>query len=264
MCSVESHMKLALRCAENVRGLTSPNPPVGAVIVKDGQVLSTGSTQPVGGRHAEIQAIDTAEVSVQGAILFVTLEPCCHYGRTSPCTDAIISAGIAEVHIATNDPNPDVCSKGIKQLQGAGIKVYLGELKHEADQLIEAHTKFIIDKTPFITAKFAMTLDGKIATNSNDSKWISGESSRKHVHQLRSYSDAVLVGINTLIEDDPQLTSRLQNNYELKKQPLRVIVDSNLRIPLNAKIFSETGKNLIATLSESAKFDQIQTMYDHT
>lgn len=260
----ESHMELALQCAANVRGFTSPNPPVGAVLVNDNRVVSTGSTQPAGGPHAEIQAINSAGDLATGAILYVTLEPCCHYGRTAPCTEAIISAGIREVHIATNDPNPIVSSKGIKQLQSNGIKVYLGELKDEADQMIEAHSKFILEKIPFITTKFAMTLDGKIATKTNDSKWISGESSRKHVHELRSFSDAILIGINTLLLDDPRLTVRLGNDSQHYNQPLRVIVDSNLKVPFDAKVFSEPGKNLIATLKESEKSHKIQTLYKNT
>ena len=260
----ESYMALALKCAASVRGLTSPNPPVGAVLVNNNRVVSKGSTQPAGGPHAEIQAIQSAGNQVHGGILYVTLEPCCHYGRTPPCTEAIISAGIHEVHIATSDPNPMVSSKGIKRLESAGIKVNVGELKYEADQMIEYHTKFILEKIPFVTAKFAMTLDGRIATKTNDSKWISGEASRDYVHKLRSCSDAILVGINTLLHDDPKLTARLGDGSKKYNQPMRVIVDSHLKIPLDAKIFSEPGKNLIATLVRSEKSKEIEDLHENT
>jgi diaminohydroxyphosphoribosylaminopyrimidine deaminase/5-amino-6-(5-phosphoribosylamino)uracil reductase len=195
--------------------------------------------------------------------MYVTLEPCCHHGRTPPCTRAIITAGIAEVHLATLDVNPVVMGRGKEELEGAGIRVCVGECEVESKQINEAYAKFITQGTPFVTAKFAMSLDGKIATRSGDSRWISGELARKRVHGLRYTADAVMAGVNTVLVDDPRLTTRCcGSGGMLKKQPTRVIVDSKGRTPLTARVFSEPGKAILvlgrlASAEEKESFAQI-------
>ena len=203
-------MERAISLAKLALGQVSPNPAVGAVIVKDDDVIGQGYTQPPGSSHAEIMALKEAGERARGAVMYVTLEPCCHYGRTPPCTKAIIAAGIKEVHAAMIDPNPLVNGKGLKELEKAGIKTFLGEHADDASEIIESYVKFITTGRPFVTIKFAMSLDGKIATRSGDSKWISSDESRRYVHFLRYTSDAVMVGVNTVLIDDPQLTSRCQ------------------------------------------------------
>jgi len=227
-------------------GQVSPNPAVGALIVKDGEIVGQGYTHPPGLDHAEIAALKQAGERARGGVMYVTLQPCCHYGRTPPCTQAIINAGISELHLATLDANPLVSGKGKAELERAGIRVRVGEREDEARQINEAYTKFITEGVPFITIKFAMSLDGKIAARSGDSKWISGEQSRKHVHRLRYATDAVMVGINTVLVDDPRLTARCcGKGGMLKKQPLRVIVDSRGRTPLSARVLSEPGQTVL-------------------
>ena len=241
------YMERAISLAKLALGQVSPNPAVGAVIVKDGEVVGQGYTQPPGSAHAEIVALKEAGERASGAVLYVTMEPCCHYGRTPPCTQAIITAGIKEVHVAMIDPNPLVSGKGLKELEKAGIKVFLSEHTDEAGEIIESYVKFITTGRPFVTVKFAMSLDGKIATKSGDSKWISGDESRRHVHFLRYTSDAIMVGVNTVLTDDPQLTSRCSYRGGMaKKQPLRVIVDTTGRTPVTARVFNEPGKVLLA------------------
>jgi diaminohydroxyphosphoribosylaminopyrimidine deaminase/5-amino-6-(5-phosphoribosylamino)uracil reductase len=244
------YMERALSLARGALGTTSPNPSVGAVIVRDGNVVSEGWTQPPGQAHAEIMAIRQAGPLAKGATLYVTLEPCNHYGRTPPCAEAIIEAGIAEVHAATTDPNPRVKGGGLTRLNEAGIRTHLGEREQEARQLIEAFAKYITTGTPFVTAKFAMSLDGRIATRTGDSRWITGEESRRYVHELRAQSDAILAGINTVLADDPQLTARDEQGKPLQRQPLRVVVDSRGRMPPNARMLSEPGKTLVAVAQE--------------
>lgn len=239
-------MQEALALARLAQGQVSPNPAVGAVIIRGGEVVGEGYTQPPGMDHAEIVALKQAGERARGATLYVTLEPCCHYGRTPPCTQAIIAAGIAEVHFATIDANPKVSGKGKAALEAAGIRVSMGEHEAEARDLNEAYAKYITRGVPFLTAKFAMSLDGKIATRAGDSKWISGEAARKRVHHLRYISDAVMVGVNTVLSDDPRLTSRCcGKGGMIKKQPLRVIIDSNGRTPLTARVFTEPGKAIV-------------------
>jgi diaminohydroxyphosphoribosylaminopyrimidine deaminase/5-amino-6-(5-phosphoribosylamino)uracil reductase len=241
------YMAQALSLARLALGQVSPNPAVGAVIVKGGEVVGQGYTQPPGLDHAEIVALKQAGERACGGVMYVTLEPCCHHGRTPPCTQAIISAGIVEVHLATFDVNPVVTGRGKEELEGAGIKVYVGEHEAEAKQVNEAYAKFITQGIPFITVKFAMSLDGKIATRSGDSRWISGELARKRVHNLRYMADAVMVGVNTVLVDDPRLTARCcGSGGMLKKQPARVIVDSKGRTPLTARVFGEPGKVILA------------------
>ncbi len=237
-------MQRALFLARKAQGNVSPNPAVGAVIVKDGQVVGEGYTQPPGSAHAEIMALRQAGTAAFGATLYVTLEPCCHHGRTPPCTVAIIEAGISEVHMAMIDPNPRVCGKGQIQLENAQIKVTVGECEQEAHEINEAYVKYITRGLPFVTVKFAVSLDGKIATRTFDSKWITNEQSREYVHQIRAMSDAIMVGVNTVLKDNPQLTARVG---EPRLQPLRVIVDSRGQTPPSARVLQPPEEALIAT-----------------
>lgn len=247
------YMERALSLARLALGKVSPNPAVGAVIVRDGVAIAEGYTQPPGLPHAEVVALRQAGDSALRATMYVTLEPCCHFGRTPPCTKAIIESGIAEVYIATLDPNPQVSGRGKAELEAAGIKTHLGEREAEARQLNEAYIKFITTGLPFVTAKFAMSLDGKIATSRGDSRWISGEESRGYVHQLRQEADAIMVGVNTVLSDDPQLTARGEDGQPLERQPLRVIVDSQARTPPRARLFQQPGKTMIAITSAALR-----------
>jgi diaminohydroxyphosphoribosylaminopyrimidine deaminase/5-amino-6-(5-phosphoribosylamino)uracil reductase len=241
------YMAQALSLAKLALGQVSPNPAVGAVIVKNGEIVGQGYTQPPGSDHAEIVALKQAGREARDSVMYVTLEPCSHYGRTPPCTEAVVAAGVSEVHLAMLDANPLVCGRGKEALEMAGVKVYLGEHESEAQQTNEAYTKFITSDVPFVTAKFAMSLDGKIATKNGDSKWISGEAARKQVHNLRYNTDAIMAGINTIMVDDPQLTVRCcGTGGKVRKQPLRIIVDSKGRTPLIARVFSEPGKTVLA------------------
>jgi len=230
----ELFMARALKLAELGRGQTSPNPLVGAVVVKNGEIVGEGYHQKAGLPHAEINALREAGERARDAVLYVTLEPCCHYGRTPPCTKAIIEAGIREVIVGVTDPNPQVAGKGIRILQESGIRVQLGVLEEEARRQNEAFFKYIRTKLPFVTLKAAVSLDGKIATVSGDSKWITGEKARQLVHRLRAESDAVLTGIGTVLADDPLLNVRLPG-YK-GRQPVRVVVDSSLRIPEESQL----------------------------
>ncbi len=241
-------MEQALSLARLAVGQVSPNPAVGAVIVRNGEVIGQGYTQPPGLPHAEIMALKQAGKQARGSTMYVTLEPCCHYGRTSPCTKSIIEAGIKEVHFAMADPNPIVSGKGQAELEKNGIKTYVGEGETTANEINEAYAKYITTGMPFVTAKFALSLDGKIATRTGESRWISGEESRKHVHYLRYAADAILVGVNTVIIDDPSLTTKCCGGRggTAMKQPLRVVIDTSGRTPLTAKIFQQPGKTLLA------------------
>ncbi|MFC1899065.1 bifunctional diaminohydroxyphosphoribosylaminopyrimidine deaminase/5-amino-6-(5-phosphoribosylamino)uracil reductase RibD [Chloroflexota bacterium] len=241
------YMEQALSLARLASGQVSPNPAVGAMVVKDGKVVGRGFTQLPGSHHAEIIALRQAGEAARGSVMYVTLEPCCHYGRTPPCTQAIIDAGVSEVHLALLDANPLVAGKGNENLICEGIKTYLGEHEEEARNINEAYIKFITTGLPFITVKFAMSLDGKIATHSGDSQWISGVESRKYVHSLRCASDSVMVGANTVLRDNPRLTARCggKGGGIPQKQPLRVIVDGRGRTPQTARMFAEPGDTLL-------------------
>ena len=241
------YMAQALSLARLALGQVSPNPAVGALIVNNDEIVGQGYTQPPGSDHAEIVALKQASERARGGVMYVTLEPCCHYGRTPPCTQAIIAAGIREVYLATLDANHLVSGRGKEELEEAGIKVHLGEHEAEARQINEGYLKFITEGTPFVTAKFAISLDGKIATRSGDSKWITSEAARKQAHQLRYINDAIMVGVNTVLIDDPRLTVRCNSKSgTVNKQPLRVIVDSNGHTPLTARLFAEPGRTLLA------------------
>jgi diaminohydroxyphosphoribosylaminopyrimidine deaminase/5-amino-6-(5-phosphoribosylamino)uracil reductase len=222
-----------LELAALARGKTSPNPMVGAVVVGDGTVLGEGYHHQAGTPHAEILALRQAGLQARGATLYVSLEPCCHFGRTPPCTEAIIRAGIKRVVAATPDPNPLVAGNGLKALQQAGLAVRSGVLDAEARRLNEAFFKYILAGQPFVTLKAGISLDGKIATRTGDSKWITGPEARNLVQHLRAENDAVLVGIGTVLADDPSLTVRLPG---VEKKPLRVVADSSLRIPPESRL----------------------------
>lgn len=239
-------MRRALELARRAVGVSSPNPPVGAVLVRNGDVVGEGWTQPPGQAHAEIVALQNAGDRARGATFYVTLEPCSHHGRTPPCTQSIIEAGIAEVHASTLDPNPQVAGRGVTILRDAGIAVHIGDGEDEARELAEPHTKYITTGLPLVTVKFAVSLDGKIATRTGDSKWITGEESRTYVHQLRAASDAIMAGIGAVVADDPQLTARNPDGTTRPRQPLRVIIDSRGRTPRDARLLSEPGSTLVA------------------
>jgi len=258
-----NYMGQALSLARLALGQASPNPAVGAVVVKNDSLVGQGYTQPPGSSHAEVLALEQAGEEAQGGVMYVTLEPCCHYGRTPPCTRAIISAGIREVHMAMFDPNPSVSGRGKDELEREGIKIYLGEHEEEAKEINEAYIKFITTGIPLVTAKFAVSLDGKIATRKGDSRWISGREARKYVHNLRYTTDAIMAGVNTVLADDPHLTTRCSGGRggTARKQPLRVIVDGKGRTPLTARVFNEPGRTLLAwgrtaTPEEKAAFAQ--------
>ena len=243
-------MRRALALARQALGRVSPNPAVGAVVVRDGVIVGEGFTLPPGQGHAEIGALAQAGSRAKGAILYTTLEPCCHYGRTPPCTDAIIAAGLGQVIAAAIDPNPQVAGKGMAALQAAGIATAFAEIDG-VSELYEAFAKHIASGQPFVTAKFAMSLDGKIATYSGDSQWITGPQARARVQRLRRESDAIMVGINTLLADDPLLTAREPDGSPRPAQPLRVVLDSHCRTPPTARMLGEPGATLIATVPEA-------------
>ena len=254
-----SYMKQALALARQALGTTSPNPAVGAVVVKDNRTLGEGYTQPPGQSHAEVVALEHCGDSARGASMYVTLEPCCVYGRTPPCTEAIIAAGIREVYAARLDPNPRVDGKGLAQLAAAGVRVHSGEGEEQAEQLYEAFAKHVRTGLPFVTAKFAMSLDGKIATHTGDSKWVTGPDARAYVHEMRRTSDAIIVGVNTVLRDDPQLTARDRGGNPLGTQALRVILDSLARTPQDARIFGEPGHTLVSVAgAEGERMDRLR------
>jgi diaminohydroxyphosphoribosylaminopyrimidine deaminase/5-amino-6-(5-phosphoribosylamino)uracil reductase len=241
------YMRYALALAKKGRGTTSPNPMVGAVLVKNGRIVGKGYHRRKGKAHAEYIAIEDAGDMARGATLFVTLEPCVHFGETPPCVDVIIRSGVKKVFVATIDPNPIVNGKGIKRLKDAGVDVEVGLCEREATELNEVYNKFITTNLPFIILKAAITLDGKIATETYDSKWITDEEGRRIVHRLRSSVDAVLVGINTIFIDDPLLTTRLAKG----KNPKRIVMDSEFRIPEDAKVLGEGC--IVATTSSQER-----------
>jgi diaminohydroxyphosphoribosylaminopyrimidine deaminase / 5-amino-6-(5-phosphoribosylamino)uracil reductase len=234
------YMQRALDLAVKARGRTNPNPMVGAVIVKNGQIIGEGYHHRAGTPHAEIHALNAAGEQAVGATLYVTLEPCSHCGRTPPCAEAVIKAGIKRAVISVLDPNPLVAGQGINRLREAGIEVKIGLLKNEAVRLNEVFFKYIQTRLPFVALKTAMTLDGKIAAYSGDSRWVTGPVAREYVHQLRNIYDAIMVGIGTVLKDDPQLNTRLQ--LEGKRDPVRIIVDSNLELPIAGNIATSAHK----------------------
>ena len=243
------YMGIAIRLARKGVGKTSPNPMVGAVIVANGKVIGQGYHKKCGDHHAEINAINSTKENIKGQTFYVTLEPCSHYGRTPPCVDAVIQENPGRVVVGSLDPNPEVNGKGVKILRSKGIKVDVGIREAECMQLNEHYFKFVKTGMPFITVKYAQTLDGRIATKSGDSQWISSEASRKYVHRLRSIHDGIMVGAGTVAADNPQLTVR----HVKGKNPFRIIVDSKLRIPIKSSVLKDDNSHLsiIATTSST-------------
>lgn len=242
------YMKMALELAEKGCGFTSPNPMVGAVIVKNGKVIGSGYHKKYGELHAERNALLSCAEAPEGSTLYVTLEPCCHFGKTPPCTDAIIESKIKTVVIGSADPNPLVAGKGIDILKEHGIRVKTGILKDQCDKLNEVFFHYIRNQTPFVVMKYAMTMDGKIATYSGKSRWITNEASREQVHSSRHKYAAIMVGVNTVIADDPMLTCRIPGG----KNPVRIVCDTNLRTPITSRIVqsAEEVPTYIATACE--------------
>ena len=249
----EKYMLHALKLAERAEGDTSPNPMVGCVLVDDrGIIVGEGYHHRAGEAHAEVNALLAAGDLAKGATAYVTLEPCSHYGRTGPCCKALAEAGVAKVVAACLDPNPLVAGRGLEYLRQVGIEVSCGMCEEQAKKLNERFFCWITKKRPFITLKYAMTLDGKIATSIGDSKWITGEEARRFAHRLRRQHDAVLVGIGTVLADDPELTTRMVSG----KNPVRIVLDSSLRIPLQAKVLNEEARTIIFTGTEADKQKQ--------
>lgn len=218
-----------------MKGQTDPNPLVGSVIVNENRIVGVGTHLKAGEPHAEIHALRMAGEKARGGTIYVTLEPCSHHGRTGPCAVAIVEAGIKKVVIAALDPNPLVSGRGVRILEDAGIEVEVGILEEKSRKMNEVFNKFIVQKIPFVTLKSGITLDGKIASHTNNSKWITSAEARQDVHKLRNENQAILVGVNTVIHDDPELTTRIPNG----RNPIRVIMDSTLKIPLGSKVLND-------------------------
>lgn len=246
----EKYMRLAMQLAGNAIGRTSPNPLVGAVIVKDNRVVGCGWHRKAGTPHAEVHALNQAGELAQGADVYVTLEPCAHYGKTPPCAKALVEAKVKNVYGGLLDVNPKVAGKGFKILEDAGIHVEYGFLQDELRKQNEVFFKWIEHKKPFVVLKAAMTLDGKIATATGKSKWITNETSRAYGYKLRDIYDGIMVGINTVIEDNPMLTARVDGG----KNPIRIVVDSSLKIDINANVVQDkSAKTIIATTDKADK-----------
>ena len=246
----EKYMRLAMQLAGNAIGRTSPNPLVGAVIVKDNRVVGCGWHRKAGTPHAEVHALNQAGELAQGADVYVTLEPCAHYGKTPPCAKALVEAKVKNVYGGLLDVNPKVAGKGFKILEDAGIHVEYGFLQDELRKQNEVFFKWIEHKKPFVVLKAAMTLDGKIATATGQSKWITNETSRAYGYKLRDIYDGIMVGINTVIEDNPMLTARVDGG----KNPIRIVVDSSLKIDINANVVQDkSAKTIIATTDKADK-----------
>lgn len=251
----EKYMDLALELAEKGRGYVNPNPMVGAVVIKDGEIVGKGWHKFYGGPHAEVYALDEAGAKAEGATIYVTLEPCSHFGKTPPCAEKIKKMKIKKCVIACLDPNPIVAGRGKKILEEAGIEVVVGVREKEAKELNKVFMKYITEKNPYLFLKCAITLDGKIATNERDSKWITNEKSREKVQFLRHEYMGIMVGINTLINDNPRLTARIENGVN----PFRIVVDPHLRTPLESNFvnMADDNKSIIVTSKENEKNDKI-------
>ncbi len=249
MDTAKEYMERAISLAKNGRGFTNPNPLVGAVIVKDGKIIGEGCHEMYGGFHAERNAIKSLKEPADGATIYVTLEPCCHYGKTPPCTEAIIENKIAHVVIGSRDPNPKVAGKGVKALKDAGIKVTEDYMRQECDRLNPVFFHYISTNTPYVVMKYAMTADGKIATKTGKSKWITCVESRDYVQELRSRYMGIMAGIGTVLADDPMLNVRIPG----KRNPVRIICDTNLRIPLDGRLCKSAGEfPLIVACAENS------------
>ena len=260
--SDEKFMKLALSLAEKGRGYVNPNPLVGAVIVKDGKVIGEGYHTAFGKPHAEIEAINSATEDIKGATMYVTLEPCCHKGKTPPCTEAIIKNQLARVVVATTDPNPLVSGSGIEKLKQSNIEITVGVLEEMAKIQNEVSIHYMTTNLPFAILKYAMSLDGKIACHTGDSKWITSEKSRTDVHRLRSSVSAVVTGIGTILSDDASLNVRLIDSKG--KEPHRIVVDSAARISLDAKILNLDSKSdTYIAVTEAASDEKLRKLEDY-
>ncbi|MCI8659326.1 MAG: bifunctional diaminohydroxyphosphoribosylaminopyrimidine deaminase/5-amino-6-(5-phosphoribosylamino)uracil reductase RibD [Lachnospiraceae bacterium] len=258
-------MERAIELAGLGRGWTNPNPMVGAVIVKDGRVIGEGFHARYGELHAERNAIAALTEPARGAVLYVTLEPCCHYGKTPPCTDAILEQGISRVVIGSKDPNPKVAGKGAAILQKAGVVVEEDFMRAECDRLNPVFFHYITTKTPYVVMKYAMTLDGKIATRTGASKWITGEEARRRVQKLRHEYTGIMAGIGTVLADDPMLNVRLESGRKWKN-PVRIICDSRLRIPSDSKICKTAGeyKTIVAhAVGDSRDVERLRSLGVH-
>lgn len=247
MISHKKYMDIAIKLAEKGRGLTSPNPLVGCIIVKRGKIVGKGFHKKAGEDHAEIVALKNAGKKANNATMYINLEPCSHWGKTPPCTESIVKSGVREVIVGMEDPNPVV--EGYKEMKFRGIKTKIGILRKEAEKLNEAYTRYAKSKRPFVILKLATSLDGKIATATGDSKYITNSQARKYVHQIRNDIDAVMVGINTITRDNPKLDSRLVKG----KDPMKVIVDSTLKISERSNVLKNPTKVIIATTSKAPK-----------
>lgn len=252
----EQYMRRAVELAKLGIGKVNPNPLVGAVIVKDGQIIGEGYHMQYGGLHAERNAFQSLKKKedAKGAEMYVTLEPCCHHGKQPPCTEAVIEHGITKVYVGSNDPNELVAGKGIEQLRAAGIEVVTEFLKEECDALNPVFFHYITTKTPYVLMKYAMTLDGKIATRTGHSQWVSGEESRTRVQQTRNALSGIMVGIGTVLNDDPRLTCRMEGG----RNPIRIICDSKLRIPLSSNV-AATAKEvptIFATIEPHPEYNR--------
>lgn len=250
-------MKMALDLAASAKGRTNPNPVVGAILVKDGVIVGSGLHRKAGEPHAEVHAFRMAGDHAEGATLYVTLEPCSHFGKTPPCANLVKESNVARVVVAMEDPNPQVAGRGIGLLREAGIKVEVGVLEKEARMLNERFVHNMVTRTPFVISKVAMTLDGKIAAYNGHSKWITGEESRHNVHLLRNEVDAILVGIGTVLADDPMLTTRLATGG---KNPIRVVLDSDLKTPLEAKVTDTTEAKTWIVVKEGADLEKVKVL----
>ena len=260
-------MSQALKLAAKGRFTTSPNPTVGCVIVADGKIVGQGFTRPAGGNHAEIEALETArDTDITGATAYVSLEPCSHQGKTGPCVDALIAAGIARVVIACEDPNPQVAGSGIEKLQAAGIQVESGLLEDQARDINKGFIKRHEQGTPWVLVKMAASLDGRTAMASGQSQWITTPPARQDVQRLRAASCAIITGIGTQLMDDPSLTVRITNEElgveDSLQQPLRVVVDSKLQMAATARMFEQPGPTLIATLDGESQREKSQALID--
>lgn len=256
------YMQMAIELAEKGRGFVNPNPMVGAVLVKDGQIIGRGFHERYGEPHAERNALKDCTVSPEGATLYVTLEPCCHFGKTPPCTDAILENKIARVVMGAKDPNPKVFGGGIEILKQKGIEVEVGLLEEECRKQNEVFFYYMEKKLPFVVLKYAMTLDGKIATVSGQSKWITGEAAREHAHGLRSRYSAILVGVKTVLSDDPMLNCRIAGG----KNPVRIVCDTNLHLSPESKLARSAGEipTYVACACEDAeKIKELETTGCH-
>lgn len=250
------YMKLALELAKKGCGFVNPNPMVGAVITKNDEIIGQGHHQKYGELHAERNALADCTTSLKGGTIYVTLEPCCHYGRTPPCTKSIIESGISKVVVGIKDPNPLVAGKGIEMLRQHGIEVIEGVLEKECGELNEVFFHYIKTKTPYVVMKYAMTMDGKAATYSGKSKWITGETARQNVHKDRHRYTAIMVGVGTVIADDPLLNCRIENG----KNPVRIICDTSLRTPLNSQIVT-TAKDISTIIATACTDSDKQQLY---